>query len=49
MGTPWSDLQPKYSIKGYFTEGEVHARAGKEKEFLLGEIILRGGDATRLL
>jgi hypothetical protein len=36
MGTPESELESKYSIKGYFAEGEAHARAGgKRKNFCL--------------
>jgi hypothetical protein len=44
MGTPESELDSKY-----FIEGDAHARAGDEEEFLLLGIIFRVGDATRFL
>jgi hypothetical protein len=44
MGTPEGELDSKY-----FIEGDAHARAGDEEEFLLLMIIFLGGDATRLL
>jgi hypothetical protein len=44
MGTPEGELESKY-----FIEGDAHARADEEEEFLLRRIIFRGGDATRFL
>jgi hypothetical protein len=44
METPEGELGSKY-----FIEGDAHARAGDEEEFLLLRIIFRGGDATRFL
>jgi hypothetical protein len=37
MGTPETELEPKYSIKRQFTEGDAQARASETKEFLLRE------------
>jgi hypothetical protein len=48
MRTPGIELEFKYSIKEYFTEGEALACGGGAKEFLLPGITLRGDGVLRL-